>query len=64
MTDARKHLKTILRTARRQGYEVSQTKHWKIRSPSGDVVCCSASPSCPHALRKIIKDLRGIGVVL
>lgn len=39
---------------------VGQNKHIKIRSPQGRRLTLSVSPSCPHALKHVVKDVQRI----
>lgn len=65
MGEHQKWIRGVRRAAQKQGFRVTITKHFKFRSPSGATVCVSGSPSNPKRARpKILKDLRGIGLVI
>lgn len=67
MTTGRKDTARLVRAARKAGAVVALTghNHWRVTNPAtGGAVTLSFSPSCPFALTKQRKDLRGIGLDL
>jgi len=62
-TDLRKRLGDIFDTLRREGWEVTQRRngHMKAKSPEGNVVFISRTPSDWRALEKIKRDLKHNG---
>jgi hypothetical protein len=62
----KKDLGKLARLARRQGWTVDQVKsgHTKWRSPAGELVVSSTSPSGPGSLLSLKRDLRRAGLSL
>ena len=59
-----KDLRALLRKVRKtKGWEVAQRKngHMRVTGPNGARVDCAYSPSCPHAIRNIERDLKRAG---
>lgn len=54
-----KDLKKTLNELQAKGYEIWKHKgHFKIKSPGGKTFSCSGSPSCPHAHKNLLSDLK------
>ena len=53
-------LKAVIKQAERAGLLYERGKrHPKIRDPrSGRAITLSATPSCPHAHKRVLRDLR------
>ena len=65
MSDYQRWLKWAIRTARRQGWEVSRNGHVKFKSPEGQVVCASSSPRNGGQVRfNVERDLKRAGLEL
>ena len=60
----RKDMQSLLRECERQGAEVTHTNggHWRVRSPHGQLVFVSDSPSDQRAIRGARSDLRKAGI--
>jgi predicted RNA binding protein YcfA (HicA-like mRNA interferase family) len=62
----RTEVRKIIKEIERQGWIVTQGRHFKARAPypSTKIVCFSVSPSDYWAIKNIKKDLRAAGAVL
>jgi predicted RNA binding protein YcfA (HicA-like mRNA interferase family) len=58
-----KELRVLIQEAEAQGWEVTRAKtnHFRWRSPQGDCVFSSSTPSDWRVVMKITKDLRKYG---
>ena len=64
MSSYQRWLKDVSKQLERDGWAVTVNGHWKFRSPTGQVVCCSASPKNPLAFRNVTRDLKRVGVTV
>jgi hypothetical protein len=62
----RSDMMKLVKLARKKGCTVERTGsgHWKITTPSGEVLITSFSPSNPGPHRDLIRYLRKAGVPL
>lgn len=52
-------IKKLFRRLKREGWGVAvEGKHYKLRHPLGGFVTTSISPSCPHAIKHILGDIK------
>lgn len=56
----RSRLKETIKVLEKDGCEISRTGkgHFKIKTPDGRLFTASSTPSCPHAHRQLLRDIR------
>lgn len=66
MAGHRADMMKLIKRAQKKGCSAERTGsgHWRITTPSGEVLTASFSPSSPGSLRDTIRDLRRAGVEL
>lgn len=57
-----KEINKYLKELEKQGWTMATTKpgHFRLRSPKGYLLSLASSPTCPHALVRIKKDVARI----
>lgn len=60
-----KDIRVLIRTARRQGFEVEPTHggHWKFRSPTGVLVFAASTPGDCRSFQNTLQQLKRAGYV-
>jgi hypothetical protein len=53
-----KDLNKYIKSLEKEGWVVEHSKHLKLRCPTGGVVSCSYSPSCPFVVDKVKSDVK------
>ena len=66
MAGHRSDMMKLIKRAKKNGCSAERTGsgHWRITTPSNQVIIASFSPSNPGAYRDTIRDLRRAGVEL
>lgn len=63
---AKKDITQMVHRLRRQGWKtfIARNGHWRLESPDGQRMTCSATPKTDRAYRKARADARALGAEL